>query len=207
MKIRRRKFGGRLMNTIKTPTDDDGAGGARTASVRLLRQTAWMALVAMLMSAWPIMAQAKIKIKKVNLEPNVYIWNDAGREMQATLINPSNGLQRVTAGATANPARTGERAAIIADATEANLPVFQQSGPRSPLMIPVGGVLVRMIPGVDAASFFAGQGLEYESWSVTRLYFVPTEPGWAALELATRLDDIGAVESAQPNWWRERTNR
>ena len=70
--------------------------------------------------------------------------------------------------------------------------------------MPVGGVLVRLSEGTDPVAFFAEHGLNYEDWHLRRLYLIETEPGWAALDTVARLNELDEVESAQPNWWRER---
>ena len=166
------------------------------------RRIVWVVLSAVVMAGWPVLGQVRV-------EPNVYVWNDAGREMRATLVEDDDRLVRVGSAATVGKVglspHEARMASVVESARSAGLPVFRQAGGAGPLMIPAGGVLVRMLAGVDAAAFFAREGLEYEPRGVERLYFVHSDAGWASLELASRLDEIGAVELAVPNWWRERS--
>lgn len=166
------------------------------------RRIVWVILSAVVMAGWPVLGQVRV-------EPNVYVWSDAGREMRATLVEDDDRLVRVGSAATVGKVglspHEARMASVVESARSAGLPVFRQAGGAGPLMIPAGGVLVRMLAGVDAAAFFAREGLEYEPRGVERLYFVHSDAGWASLELASRLDEIGAVELAVPNWWRERS--
>lgn len=85
-------------------------------------------------------------------------------------------------------------------------PVFRDAG-GSPRALP-GGVIVRLRPAdsprarehLAAAGLTPVRAIDAEG----RTWLVESAPGLPSLELANRLHEGGAFESAEPNWWRPR---
>ena len=174
------------------------------------RRFIWVTLAAVVMAGWPASAQVR-KASTETLtaaEPRVFVWREGTRGMRATLVTDTEAvvaLRAVSAQSSAQHQAHYERlGAAVSAAESAGVPVFQQGGGNGPILLPTGGVLVRLTKGTDPVAFFAAQGVEYKDWYLDRLYLVETEPGWATLEAVSRLGEADGVESAQPNWWRER---
>ncbi|HYF60292.1 MAG TPA: hypothetical protein VEA81_15180 [Burkholderiaceae bacterium] len=73
-----------------------------------------------------------------------------------------------------------------------------------------GGVLVTFAAALDepaARAAVAAQGARVARRIADRIWLVESPAGLASLELANRLADSGAFESAQPNWWVARAKK
>lgn len=85
-------------------------------------------------------------------------------------------------------------------------PVFRDAG-GAPRALP-GGVIVRLRPAESprAQERLAAAGLTPVRAidAGRRTWLVESAPGLPSLELANRLHEGGAFESAEPNWWRPR---
>ena len=174
------------------------------------RRFVWTTLAAIVMATWPAFGQTikKAETERIQAaEPRVFVWREGDREMRATLVNDAQEVVELRVASAPNSSTHRahyERLSIaVQAAADAGVPVFQQ-GEGGPILLPVGGVLVRLSEGTDPVAFFAEHGLNYEDWHLRRLYLIETEPGWAALDTVARLNELDEVESAQPNWWRER---
>ena len=95
-------------------------------------------------------------------------------------------------------------------------PVFRSAAGGGALKALPGGVIV--VLNSELSQDVVDQWLATEELVVEKTlslakyaYFIQTEPGLASLELANRLMEAeanqGIVESASPNWWRDRTTR
>ena len=196
MKIRRRKFGGRLMNTIKTPTDDGAPPNASAV-------TAVLTLCLLLASAVGVAAQktpARAKEAQSTDESQIYSWYDFDQERQIVLVGPDTIVMEDVP----NLMRQS-----VSEAVEAGHPIFRQGSESGPIMLLPGGVMIDLKPHVVAERFFRQQELWdfAEKLGFGNLWRVRTEPGWVSLELANSLVDEDVVETAQPDWLREVTQR
>ncbi len=146
----------------------------------------------------------------------VYTWKDGDRTLraflQADLVVTEAG---VVPAETATVATAGD--AVIVRVAEASReagrhPVFRSPG--GGLMTLPGGVLLvldRDWGKTETDAFFARNGIAMESVSplgaLPNGFTIATEPGFASLELANALAELGGVLLASPNWWREHETR
>lgn len=106
----------------------------------------------------------------------------------------------------------GQDAAAAATGLQRS-PVFRQGGtPAGRLMALPGGVLVKFKPQWSREqqnAWLATQGLPAGQPMALGAEWVrvDTAAGWAALQVANRLQATGEVLSSSPNWWTETASR
>ena len=174
-----------------------------------------IAIAVLLASATSACAQTPVKPAS-----GAYVWYDGGkaREVQIddALVADFDGKSEPTATPVlrSNGVRIWRRqdaAATRAVAAGKTSPVFRDSA-SGPMRALPGNVIVRLDPAWDAArirEWLAASGLtELRRLPIGgNVLVVASPPGLPALELANRLQLSGAVVSAQPEWWEQRSPR
>jgi hypothetical protein len=142
------------------------------------------------------------KAREVQLDDGLVAEFDGKSEPAAAPVLRSNGV-RIW--------RRQDDAATRAAAAGKTSPVFRDSEGGAMRALP-GNVIVRLDPAWDEArvrDWLTSNGLT----GLRRLpiganvLVVASPPGLAALDLANRLQLSGAVVSAQPEWWEQRSPR
>ncbi len=149
---------------------------------------------------------------KDSAQGEVYTWQDGDRTMRAVL-QEDLAVQDGSATASNDVVVAGKGSNSIVrkqykEGGEDN-PVFRSESGGGLMTLP-GGVMLALDPDWDQAAvdkFFAANDVPADQ--VTPLefldngFFVETEPGFPALELANTLADEEGVTISSPNWWRE----
>ena len=140
------------------------------------------------------------------IDGRAYAWRDGTRPKTA-ILQPNLTVERI--GATAADGTPASAYRIVAkDGAQDGLPVFRSAA--GDLMMLPGGVLLVLDAtwsAVQADGFLAARGIDRADVEGLRwaknAFFVPTEPGFAALDLANALAGEAGVVLASPNWWTE----
>ena len=142
------------------------------------------------------------------IDGTAYTWRDGPRARTA-ILQPNLTVQRAAA-ASGPDGRDRPAYSIVArvGAQDGALPVFRSAA--GDLMMLPGGVILVLDPDWSEAAaddFLAARGIDRRDVDVLRwarnAFFVPTEPGFAALDLANALAAEAGVVLASPNWWTE----
>ena len=158
-------------------------------------------------------SRAREAAGKESIQGPVYTWQDGDRTMRAVLQEDLVVKDRsVTTPHQDTVVAGGGKNSIVRkqgkDGVEAE-PVFRSESGGGLMTLP-GGVMLALDPDWDQTAvdkFFAANDIPADR--VTPLefldngFFVETEPGFPALELANSLADQEGVAVSSPNWWRE----